>query len=370
MLETRTPEAMAYWRIHEDVGLAISCALAMLAVGCVGDPGIRAEPTLASAVQPAVSAMRVGPTAWDPWELWHVARPSRPRLDVFAVHDAQKRPVVVLLQGSGCQPLFSVSSNADGPRTSTLFFDAAVKDRVARVHFVAVEKRGVVSFRAPPKDDEEPTCSPEYEAGVARSERVADIVDTIEALSRQPWAGPVLVAGHSEGADLAASVGHALGTKVAAVGLFSSAGPSQLFDMVLAAHRTGKTEAIREAFSDVQRVIDPQSTGRWRGHSMVRWKSYAVESSPLDEMRASDVPVFVAHGSRDATSPVESADLFVVELLRANVARSVAYVRVEDADHLLRSPSGEKFGPSILDRFLNWALSPSKARGVVLGPPF
>lgn len=319
----------------------------------------------------AARAVRVGPTVWKPWEHWRVTRPALSALDVFIAHDAQKRPLVVLLQGSGCDPLFSVTDLGGGNRrgASSLIFGDLVEGRLPRAHFAAVEKRGVVSFGPYRRPDEKRTpCSSDYEAGVHKRERVRDIVDAIDALSREPWVGPVLVAGHSEGGDLAAGVAQALRQRLAAVAIFGSAGPSQLVDFVIYAHRTGRVEALREAFSEIQTVIDPKSQQPWRGHSLVRWRSHGVESTPLDEMRSCEVPTFVAHGSADTSSPVESADTFVVELLRSNPARHVFYLRVQDADHGLGTPDGQGHLPFAFDRFLSWSLSPNK-RGVLVGPP-
>jgi hypothetical protein len=143
-----------------------------------------------------------------------------------------------------------------------------------------------------------------------------------------------------------------------------------LVDFVVYAHRTGKPEAVREAFADIQKVIDPATRGSWHGHSLERWRSFAVESTPLDEIRSCAVPTFVADGSRDSNSPVESADTFVVELLRSDPRRGVFYWRVHEADLGFSTPGGESYTAQVLDRFLEWALSPKKGRGVIVGPPF
>jgi pimeloyl-ACP methyl ester carboxylesterase len=349
-------------------------SLAALVLGCTT---MRAPPRSSNADSVATSAriVFVAQTPWAPWEHWRLERASDPALDVFLAHDSTKRPLVVLLQGSGCGPLFFLSDTGSGEqkRASSLFFGKAAEARLDRAHFVAIEKHGVRSFGPfHARDKERPQCSERYEARVDKPSRVRDVVDVIDALTKLPWVGPVLVAGHSEGADLATGVALALGQRLEAVGLFSSAGPSQLVDFAVYAHRTGDSDTIRETFVEIQHVIDAKEEAAqfWRGHSMRRWRSYAIDSTPLDEMRACGVPTFVAHGSRDTNSPVESADMFVVELMRTNPSRPIYYIRVQDADHGFQLPGGENHKDFVFDEFLNWGLSRQKNRRVLVGPPF
>lgn len=312
-------------------------------------------------------AHRVGPTGWNPWSHWTLQTEKGAPLDLFLASDEKPKPLLVMLQGSGCRPLFAIGdADAEGrtPRRSSLFHFAKTLRKPGPVHVMAVEKRGVTSFG--PLGEEEPECSEAYERGLSKPDRVRDVVAAIEAFAHEPWVTEVLLLGQSEGADLATGVAKALGPgKLAAVGLLSSAGPSQLFDFVVFDRRKRNHEAVLEDFQQTLGLLGPNPPARIHGHSALRWKSYAVDSTPLQDMAGLDVPVFVAHGTDDENSPVESADLFVIELLRMNPSRPVYYFMVPDATHGFVGADGTDHAPNVIARFLEWAVSAKKSTTIV-----
>lgn len=310
-------------------------------------------------------AQHLGMTDFASWESWKIERSEAPDLDVYVDRDDEPRPVVVLLQGSGCTPLFWTVPQGMG---SNLIFLTQVIKRDHPVHWVTVEKRGVESFTPRPEGTHGTAegCSEEYLQGLAKSLRVQDVVDAIDALSEESWAEQFLVAGHSEGAAIASGVAAQLDEQLKAVGLFSSAGPSQLADFVTYAHRSGDASRVRETFDDImQLTTEPDSLDTWRGHPVERWESFAIHSTPLDDLRETSVPVFVTHGTEDKASAVEGADVFVVELLRTDAQRPVSYLRLHGADHGLRD--GEvSHVDDVFDHFLAWGLSDDRPREVVV----
>ncbi len=309
----------------------------------------------------------MGPTAWKPWTHWTLERTDQPQLDLYVAADQAPKPLLVMLQGSGCYPLFEVGApDAEGKtrRSSSLFYFAKAVRDVPSVHVLAIEKRGVRSFAG--LDDQEPVCSAEYERGLSKADRITDVVDAIAAFASQPWVTQVLLLGHSEGADLATGVAKALGPgKLAAVGLLSSAGPTQLYDFVVFDRKSGNHRAVLDDFQKTLELLGSNPPDRFSGHSALRWKSYAVDSTPLQDMVGLEVPVFVAHGSKDENSPVESADLFVIELLRQNRKRSVYYFMVPDATHGFVGADGKDHAAEVIRRFVEWSVAPKKITAVV-----
>jgi pimeloyl-ACP methyl ester carboxylesterase len=306
-------------------------------------------------------------TEWEPWEAWRLRRPDRPPLDIFFAHTREPRPLVVLLQGSGCTPVLAV---ADGGRRRMSSLLVQPEAAIADVHLLAIEKVGVRSFD--PDFDPDSVrggperCSEEYERHVAKESRVRDVVDAIRAARALPWVTEVLVAGHSEGAEVAAGVGRALAGEVAAVGILSGAGATQLFDFVVEGRAAGRHDRANQALVDAFALNGPTPPPRYRGHSFERWRSFTIESTPLDDLRGTNVPVFVAHGTADASARIENADLFVVELLRSPRSSPLFYWVLDGLDHGYTDAAGRSHAVQVVRRFVDWGLAQRKVSGTEL----
>ncbi|MEO6954765.1 MAG: hypothetical protein ABI321_23395 [Polyangia bacterium] len=298
-------------------------------------------------------------------EKWSVTRDAAPALDVYVAHGAARKPLVVLVQGSQCYPLFLLKPKRT---VSTLFVPP---DELASqaVGFAMIERRGLRSFGPAPASDEEARalghCTATH-GGVDKAERVADVLATVEALAKQPWVGPVFLLGHSEGADVVAGVARIAGPQIAAVGLLSGAGATRFFDDIAIAHRHGDLTAVKRSLDDLIALTGPAPPAEYAGAASVRQLSYAVDSTPLDDMRGTKVPVFVAGGTADEHAPIESADLFVAELLRART-RSVHYVVLPKWDHGLNGPDGTSHAMAVVREFVRWATGPRNDRSVSIG---
>jgi pimeloyl-ACP methyl ester carboxylesterase len=338
------------------LGVAFACA--------DGSPLDSAESAVRSGPEPgALRAERVGESPVAPFDHWRVARTHAPGIDIYvARRDAERRPLLVYVQGSKCLPLFMV---ATGRLASTIPAEE-VPSLLGRVHFAVVERRGLTSFGPPPATHEEmmaeARCTAEH-GGVSKGERVRDVGDAVRALSLEPWVASVSVLGHSEGADVAAGVGQELDRDLAAVGLLAGAGITRFFDDIMLARRAG--DSVQEVFDDLLWLTGPSPTGEYHGASVTRQITYAIDSTPLEDLRLAHVPVFVAAGARDEKVPIETSDAFVAELLR-NRERKVRYVIVPGADHALASADGASRWREIVDAYIDWSLSGEKDRSVVV----
>jgi hypothetical protein len=102
---------------------------------------------LVAAIQPRGQAPKLAPVtqaAGTGWAQFRLDGASRP-VNVFLVEDDEPKPVVLLLQGSGCRPQF-VTEGA-GPLQDTSIFQDLVPERRTRFHFVLIEKQGVTPLR-------------------------------------------------------------------------------------------------------------------------------------------------------------------------------------------------------------------------------
>lgn len=286
------------------------------------------------------------------WSLFHVQGRGR-TIQVFVSHDSRPRAVVFFLQGSGCTPSFTVGPDERYQPTSIL--QDVVAREGTRVHFAIVEKVGVapVRFTAGMSRDEqarsferaEKACSAEYFDNVTKGIRVEDVLDAIAAVSSEPWAHGVMLAGHSEGTHVATGVVKLApeGT-IAGAALFSSAGPIPFWGGYVASG-SGTRSGFQSVFDRVRMLQNAPDDLMYNGLPARRWKTFWLESTPIEDVRDSDVPLFVAHGTRDGT--VLAPDLFVLEAIRQQPRRPLRYVVVEGGDHAFETIDGRSKFPSL-----------------------
>jgi pimeloyl-ACP methyl ester carboxylesterase len=356
-----------------DVLTSAGALVLVVCIGCGSSPRSRAIPP---APPPQPDARLIGSTPLARFEQWGVSRADAPDLDVYLARDDVQavKPLVVFLQGSHCLPLFMMHES-DGQRRelSTLLFFETMSSIVPRVHFAVVERRGLRSFGPPPTSEEEAAnaaqCTPER-GGISKRERVKDAADVIRAFAREPWVGPVLLAGHSEGAYVASGVVRMLGDgSVDALGMLSGPGPTQFFDFIVTARRNGGLGAVKDVFDELIWITGPGASGSYRGAGIERQITYGIDSTNIDDLRDSRVPIFVANGVADDKAPIESADVFVAEMLRDR-RRQIRYLMLPDLDHGYRSlRDGADHTAAVLNAFIDWALSPAKGRSVFVGLP-
>ncbi len=95
-----------------------------------------------------------------------------------------------------------------------------------------------------------------------------------------------------------------------------------------------------------------------------RFRTYAIDSTPLEDLAVGAVPVFVAQGTADRNSAPESADAMVVELLRRDHARAIRYLVLEGLDHGFHDERGNAHAEEVLAEFVRWSTSTSRGRSV------
>jgi pimeloyl-ACP methyl ester carboxylesterase len=287
-------------------------------------------------------------------------------VDVYLIRDERPKPLVLMLGGSGCVPLFTV----DPDRTfhGTTIFEDLVLLRRGQYHFAVIEKQGVKPLEFKPgvtreqemsrfKEVQNGACTPAYYKEETEVVRAEDALAAVQAISAEPWVRQVFVVGHSEGSLVVAGVirrdvRHA----VAAGALFSSAGPTQFYG------GSETRESLKKTFETMQMLQHADDDFMYEGHAARRWKSYALDATPLDNVRDSKAPLYVAYGGRERN--LHAGDLFVLEALRQQPTRALRYVVVEDGDHGFSSSDGRAHFAEVFDDFLAWALNPQRATSV------
>lgn len=348
----------------------ISVLLSVAVVGCGrGSTPDATAPSRGDSVAPILRVVHEAPgPAWSAYETQGHGR----TIAVYAAHDRQPKPVVFLLQGSGCAPIFTVTAN--GRFETTSLFQDVVALESSRVHFAIVEKPGVapVRFTAGMTHDQMvqaferagKECTPAFFENATRSVRVTDVLDAIAAVSSQPWARGIVLAGHSEGTLVATGVLHraAKGT-VAGAGLFASAGPVQFWSGHVASGVPTR-ESFQSRFDRMRMLQNAPDDFMYQGLPARRYKTFWLESTPIEDVRDSDVPLFVVQGTRDGT--VMASDLFAMEAIRQKPNRPIRYVVVEGGDHAFGLPDGSSRVTALFADLLDWMLDPKKATGTAV----
>lgn len=294
-----------------------------------------------------------------------IARPDGTVQTAFFAESgsAQRLPLAVFLSGSGAHSQFTVRND----RTYGSLLSVFARTALSEYHVAGLEKRGV-RFGTDGKGTAA-GASPQYNRFASLDERVAEVRRLLDCLLQTPLvdATRVLVVGHSEGADVAAALA-AVDPRVTHVGFLSGGGPSQMFDLIVLTRKRlssqGKSpqeieSAVRKLEGQYREILqNPTADDQFLwGHSFLRWSSFFRHSASEDLLK-SNAALFVAHGSEDASGPIESFDALVVELIRAG-RKHVEIRRYEGRDHSLRAPDTPANSPPMQDVFqdvVQWSL--------------
>lgn len=289
--------------------------------------------------------------------------------------DADVRPLVVSVQGSGCSSLFGLT---DSGRVYGGLQSLVHRDFGDRVRVLVVEKPGV-SFGDRPDQPGVGDGCPEVFLREHTVERWTEALRaSIAHAVQQPGVDPerVLILGHSEGADMAAHVAAADPALVSHVALLAGAGVTQLFDlMVLVGQSRSDDEPEADRNARVLEVLetwraiasDPDSITKtaW-GHPYRRWSSFMANSSAASlERIATTTPMFLAQGTADRSSPVVSFDAAVARVLVAGgdpVIRRVpgvdhGFARVDDSGGEGPGGQGAEGLQAIMGEAVEWFLA-------------
>lgn len=343
-------------------GFCIALTMICLAICPLHGQARRSGQAQAHAESPSLTLVRRLPGS--PWVHYNVEGPAR-QVNAFLVHDERPKPVIVMVQGSGCVPLFTI--DGDGVFSGTSIFEDFVAARSERFHFAMLEKQGVapLQFTLGMKHEEKLAlfrqverggCSAAYFENETKRVRVEDVAALIRALRGQPWVQQILLVGHSEGTRVVAGVIRQDFTRtLSAAGFLSSATVGDF------TRDSEDRDAFRKAFETMQMLQRSDDNEMYEGHAVRRWKSYTLDSTPLEDIRESTLPLFIAYGGREKN--ILGADAFSLEALRQQPERPLRYVIVHDGDHGFSTPDGRAHMDRVLDDFITWALDSQRPTG-------
>jgi pimeloyl-ACP methyl ester carboxylesterase len=316
-------------------------------------PGGDADPALASVPFQRGTAK----DSFDRTITYYLSRPTGNEQDT-------KRPVVLLILGSGCQSVFTKR----GEMVFGSYQNPLQQEAKGRARVLIVEKPGVKFLDAPSRPGSAEGASEEF----LKEHTLERWAEANAAALRAVWTLPgidaarTLVIGHSEGGIVAARVAAEL-AQVTHVASLSGGGPTQLFDLVdfqrqpRPDDKPGDAERrVRKFYDEWAKVrADPESISRfWLAHPYRRWSSF-LNHTVTEELLRGKAKIYLVQGALDTSVSVKSFDVLLAELKARG--RDVTAERIEGADHGFRTqdtPQGSPEGmKAVFGRLLGWFLA-------------
>lgn len=161
--------------------------------------------------------------------------------------------------------------------------------------------------------------------------------------------GPVILAGKSEGADIA-SVMPTKEPRISHLVLFSAGGGwSFEKELKFLLSKGDSLEEWEEAFEKIKK--DPESLEMWDGHPYCWWSSFLWDPA-IKYLQQFEIPIFLGHGINDKLLPVESARA-VVEKFNILKKTNLTY-REYPVDHAFIDDKGRDAFPLLVLDILKW----------------
>jgi dienelactone hydrolase len=286
----------------------------------------------------------------------------------------EKLPVVLFVQGSGSQSVFTRMEKGDTVRASPSGGQGTVRDAAkGRAIVVIAEKPGVKFMEQPSRPGGGQEGSQEFREEHTLPRWSTAVSAALKAALTLPRADPtrVLVVGHSEGGLVACSVA-AHNPFVTHVATLAGGGATQLFDLIELARRgdlcgsggADPEECVQRLLAMWDDVLkSPDSADAFfLGHPHRRWTSF-LATSPLEELKLTTAKVFIGQGLDDKAVFPASADVLFASLKASG--RDVTYSRVPGDHGFMTHGQDGKIKPEGWDqmhaRVLDWFLEISNA---------
>ena len=259
--------------------------------------------------------------------IYHLKRPQAAGL----------RGVLLMLQGSGCEPVAKRPWLTSEP--------PLIAPGMA---VLAIEKYGVAAGQ--PQDGLVDGCSPEYWNRNTLQQRVFDALQVVAQLRNERWwSGDLIVSGGSEGGAVAALLAPLVPETKAVVIISSGIGVS-VSDLIRAAVPSPVAVQIPKIVAEAK--ANPTGEKRFGGASY-RWWADAADVTPAIALLQTGAPVLLVQGGRDQFAPVATARA-ARDLVAAAGKRNLTYREYPEYDHFMKDAAGVDHRPSVLRQIALW----------------
>ncbi len=277
-----------------------------------------------------------------------------------AVDDRAPDRLVLYLQGSSADPLFSVAQEKKEYK-SYRWFPGDYKMLDERYAYAVIAKKGLHGV----PDEKNLSVPNSYHEHNSLDYRVFQARETIKYILQNLMENPkkVIVYGHSEGAPVAARLA-ATSSVITHLGFWAGHVLSEFYDLIILNGQAAKSGQISmeeheqyvsdllEDFKNVKK--DSLSTKVEGGYTSKRWWSY---SEPVfNDLIQIDIPLFVQVATHDKSSPIESTYQLPLEFIRLGKT-NLSFNICAGCDHGFVRKNRKKEEPqwaNIFQEFINW----------------
>lgn len=264
-------------------------------------------------------------------------------------------PLLLVIQGSGCESVFVSRANPDGSRSAAATAAQDIIQSIASQQFcvMIVEKPGVIS-EANSASETAPGsasgCSEEFRARHSLPAWTQRLSLAIDAALTSPHVNPaagIRVLGLSEGAIAAARLAHDR-TDISHIAFISGFGCDQWSDMLVVAARNALAAGsdIDAALSATQLGLqqvaaDPLNhNATFEDQTYLYWSTFG-RACPAQDLASSNADVFVAVGTAD--EQVDANGIEAICAARIAAGKQVTMKRIIGGSHILNTPTTKPF---------------------------
>ena len=237
-----------------------------------------------------------------------------------------RKPLLLYLDGSGDNPLFTVESDINGSfkKYSSIPFD--YKSIATKYHVVFISKPNVPLVDTLRTKDLSITNF-KYNQLLSAEWRVNSALMVLKYIQKKypVDSKKIVVFGYSEGAQIAPILANKNKNITHCIALVGG-GLNQFFNQIIDFRIAAKKNEISQA--DAQNKIDsiynefekiysnPKSTSEfWFGHTYLRWSSFCALPT-IEYLANLSIPIYIAQGTDDESTSILSADYIRMEFLR------------------------------------------------------
>lgn len=277
-------------------------------------------------------------------------------------YTTKPKNLVVHIQGTDPHPLFFYRVDGDGNAELLKYFNDDYKALDSTYTYAIIAKPGLSgifnrdNFSVPKK----------YHENNYREYRVNQIDLVIEDIIQHHLNNPkkIIVYGHSEGAQIAASLVK-VNKSITHVGFWSGNVLNNFYEFalferieVLKGNQTDSTAhsnimGLMHWYKSIIENPESTETDQW-GYTNKRWSSY--EEAPVNDLLKVNIPIYAVFATKDESTPIETAYLLPMQFMQ-NRKDNLTFEICMDCDHTYKEKKDGKtisHWNEIFKKFIEW----------------